>query len=628
MLNAVRLWILLSTLLVSAGWILSAVNELNGPGYGIVLALTLIMVFRSWRRGLWPLRINSSNARRKLSRRFNRAAPLLFLALAVLTLVAGALYAPSNGSSTAYRIPRVMHWLTAGHWHWIHTGDIRTNIAGYGFEWLCAPLILLTRSDRCLFLLNWLPFLLLPGLIFSVFTRLGVRPRVAWWWMWLLPTGWCFIMEANSTINDAFGTAYALAAVDLALRARENKNVGDAWLALLAAALATGVKQTGMLTAVPGLIALWPCARLLLRRLSPSLAVIGVGMLVSALPMMILNWQHTGSWIGVSAESESWNKNELHSPFWGVVGNIFCLGIQNLKPPVFPFTHAWDAARWHFLQTPFGAHFTGFENFGRLSFGVSETSAALGMSVTLLILISAAAAWHYPRAAGAVQGCGLLVRLLKWVPWVLLLVFMAKVGTYENGRSLAPYYFFLFPLLLAARGHAVLVRRRWWQTIALLVLLLAVAIVVISRDRPLFPSQTIIGWLTAKHPDSKLVANVAITYGRTPAFERQRVFLWQTLPQGETIIGYAADGGEAESTMWLPFGQRQIRRILAGDTPEQVRAAGIRYAVVEQNYLNKTGDRLEPWLARFDGVLIQKWDFPGDPYGPPQVYYLVRLENP
>ena len=102
-------------------------------------------------------------------------------------------------------------------------------------------MILLTRSDRCLFLVNWLPFLLLPGLIFSVFTRLGVRRRVAWWWMWLLPSGWCFIMEANSTINDAFGTAYALAAVDLALRAGKNKNFRDAWLALLSAALATGV---------------------------------------------------------------------------------------------------------------------------------------------------------------------------------------------------------------------------------------------------------------------------------------------------------------------------------------------------------------------------------------------------
>jgi hypothetical protein len=628
MLNAVRVWILLSTLLVASGWILSAMHQLNPAGYGAVFVAAVIAMFLWQRQAKWRPFKNPGRLLGRFRSRFKRGAPLLFLALAALTVLAGALYAPANGSSTAYRIPRVMHWLAAGQWHWIHTLDVRTNIAGQGFEWLCAPLLLLTRSDRCLFLVNWLPFLLLPGLIFSVFTRLGVRRRVAWWWMWLLPSGWCFIMEANSTINDAFGTAYALAAVDLALRAGKNRSFGDAWLALLAAALATGVKQTGILAAVPGLIALWPCARWLFRRPSPSLAIIALGLLVSALPMMVLNWKHTGSWVGVSAESALWNRNELHSPLWGVAGNAFCLAAQNLKPPVFPFLHAWDAAREHFLQTPFGSHFREFENFGRLSFGVSETSAGIGMGITLMLLLSVVAAWHYRRRAGASDSPGPLPMILRWTPWALLLVFMAKVGTYENGRSLAPYYFFLFPALLAAPGQSILVRRRWWQFLARFVLLLAMALIVISRDRPLFPAEQVAAWLKTKYPDSGIAHNIALSYGRTVDFERQRVFLWQTLPPGERVLGYAADGGEAESTMWLPFGCRRIQRILPGDTPEQLQSAGIHYVVVERFYLDKTGDDLAQWLARFNGLLIKQWIFPGDPYGPPQVFYLVRLQKP
>lgn len=38
MLNLVRFWILLSTLLVGGGWILSAVHQLNRVGYTILLS--------------------------------------------------------------------------------------------------------------------------------------------------------------------------------------------------------------------------------------------------------------------------------------------------------------------------------------------------------------------------------------------------------------------------------------------------------------------------------------------------------------------------------------------------------------------------------------------------------------
>ena len=74
-------------------------------------------------------------------------------------------------------------------------------------------------------------------------TRLGVRPRVAWPWMWLLPTGYNFLLQAGSIGNDTVPTIYALAAVDFGLRAWESRRLSYLWLSILSAALLTGTNH-------------------------------------------------------------------------------------------------------------------------------------------------------------------------------------------------------------------------------------------------------------------------------------------------------------------------------------------------------------------------------------------------
>ncbi len=125
------------------------------------------------------------------------------------------------------------------------------NDRACGIEWLSAPLLLFTKSDRALFLLNFIPFLLLPGLVFSIFTRLGVRARVAWQWMWLLPTGYDFLLQAGSIANDTFPAVYALAAVDFAARAWQSRRAADLWHSILAAALLTGAKASNLPLLLP-----------------------------------------------------------------------------------------------------------------------------------------------------------------------------------------------------------------------------------------------------------------------------------------------------------------------------------------------------------------------------------------
>lgn len=162
MLTAVRLWILLSTLLVGSGWVLSALHALNRAGYLAAFAIFGIALAWGLPKTRWCPPQSAGRLARKLRRRFRRPAPLLFLGLAFMCLVGGALYTPINGDSNAYRIPRVLHWLGQEQWHWIRGLDFRLNIFGCNFEWLSAPLILFTLN-RPLDLPDQLDFLPAPA---------------------------------------------------------------------------------------------------------------------------------------------------------------------------------------------------------------------------------------------------------------------------------------------------------------------------------------------------------------------------------------------------------------------------------------------------------------------------------
>ncbi len=81
---------------------------------------------------------------RKFRSRFRRIFPLAFLVLGGMAILGGFLYAPNNYDALAYRVPRVLHWLAAGQWHWIDTVFLRLNPRGAGIEWLSAPMIAFT----------------------------------------------------------------------------------------------------------------------------------------------------------------------------------------------------------------------------------------------------------------------------------------------------------------------------------------------------------------------------------------------------------------------------------------------------------------------------------------------------
>jgi hypothetical protein len=629
MLSVVKFWILLSTLLVVSGWVLSALHELNAAGYGVMFALGAgALIF--WRQKTqWRPRKTPVQLFQKFKRRFKRPAPLIFFLLGVMSFVSGCLYPPFNSDTLSYRIPRVLHWLGQGQWHWIHTMDMRMNVAACDYEWMMAPLILFTHSDRLLFLINWIPYLMLPGLIFSVLRLSGVYRRVAWWWSWLLASGWCYVMQSASVTNDSFAVVYAMAAVVLALRAGETKAPADIWLSLLAGALVTGVKQTGMLLVVLWAAVVWPQWRTALARPVVALLVTACGLLISGLPIAIMNSLHTGDWTGLSALT-AWYPQwriKLDSPFWGFIGNLFFIPLQNLVPPFFPWSGAWNRLMDQFLETPFGAHFGSFEGFGKLSPGISESSAGIGLAIVLMAIISILGAMKLRREAHPMRD-GWVERVMRLVPWLLLIVFMAKCGEAQNVRHLSPYYVFLFPLLIAGASQELLVRKSWWQRAALACMATSIGLLVFNINRPLFPAETIMTRLAASHPQSKSIGLLESVYDTPAMFQNLKHNLRRQLPAGERLIGFAGQGNlESEPIVWQPWGSTRVEWVLPQDAPEQLSRLGIHYVVIE-NYASSEYLDIHAWMTRYHAYLMADIPFhTGGHNDLPSHVYITRLES-
>ncbi|HEY1789581.1 MAG TPA: hypothetical protein VGJ73_15595, partial [Verrucomicrobiae bacterium] len=131
----VQFWLWISAFATIAGWILSALGELNQFGYTVAFALFGGFVIAQ-RRSLGFSKEKLWLAAEKALRRFRRPLPFCFFALAILVFIGGAMHPPDNYTGLTYRAGRVLQWLSHGHWFWIHTTDYRMNDRACGMEWL------------------------------------------------------------------------------------------------------------------------------------------------------------------------------------------------------------------------------------------------------------------------------------------------------------------------------------------------------------------------------------------------------------------------------------------------------------------------------------------------------------
>ena len=627
---AVKIWIWVSVFASLAGWTLSAFGQLNVLGYAIFSVVAAFVFSQALARG--AVRFPDGTWRwQKLHRRFYRPFPLMFAALALLAFLGGVLHPPTNHTGLSYRIPRVLHWLDAGEWHWIYAANHRMNTRACGIEWLSAPLLLFTKSDRGLFLLNFFPFLLLPGLTFSLFTRLGVCARVAWRWMWLLPTGYVFLLQAGSVGNDAYPAVYALAAVDFACRAWVSRRAGDFWHSLLAVALLNGAKASNLPLTLPWLVLVLPLWSLLKKNPLGSGRVVVMALVVSFLPTAILNWHYSGNWSALNFERPGM---DMKNPFVGVWGNALLLLLSNLCPPFFPLAGWWNQ---HALQLlpglivrPLVANFEdGFHILWELP---TEDWAGIGPGVGVLMVASALWALigfrKRQKTSHTTHGMSpTVLRLVLISPWLALMAYCAKSGMVTPARLIAPYYPLLLPLLLVGAEQGVLVRQRWWRGLAWAVFLTSFAVLIVTPARPLWPAKTILTRAVAAQPDNRLLTRALKTYSVYAIRSDPLAEMRATLPPDLKVVGFLGGADDLDISFWRPYGTRQVAQISRIATAEGIRARKIKYAVVSGLHFELEGVSFDEWLDQTRAEVLATATVTITVSAGPQRWFLVRFKD-
>ena len=623
-------WLLWSAWCSLSGWILSAANQLDGWGHLSLLPILLAAIW-FWLKSTAASQNNFSSFS-KWRRRWLRPLPLIYLIIVGLSLLA-ALVNPNPWSfdSTTYRLPRILYWWTAHHWYWIGTLDHRLDYSSVGFEWQMLPLIELTHSDRFLFLLNWLPLLLMPALVFLVFRACGVNGRSARRWMWLLPTGYCFALQSSGLQNDGYAVNYLLAAIAFATFAFYSRRVAGLWFAILAAALLTGAKVSNLPLLLPLGIFLLPA---LTQVKWLNWKIIFIGLLAvgcSFLPMAYLSWEYTGDWAGDSVDQ--WGI-KTHGVVGAVTANLILLAKDGAQLPYFPASQHVNALLDNFNQSHFvhwleQAHW----QFGGVRFGemVYEGPAGPGFGLTcyvlfLLVGIVLIKATPLPRASAVLLPCAW--RLAPWLAWIAYAVYLAKLGSDHSPRIAAAYYPLLLVTLLRWPRVAALERKKFSGVLAGCAAATLIPVIILTPVRPLIPIQTL-----ARVTHSAVIGRLADQYHFWDYLRDDLAPLREQLPAGATRVGFAGGFRDTAYGLWKPFGSRVIVELgVPAGLHAPLPTPDLKYAVVTARGLSERYNlTLAAWLAAAGGQII--FEYPRnvmlDAHSAPKYesWYLVKL-NP
>jgi hypothetical protein len=616
--TAFAIWICGCAYLICAGWLLSALHQLHPVGYALALLPGILIAL------LWLKKNPPTFRPQKIFRRCRRPLPAIFFLLAALVFLGGILYAPNNFDALTYRLPRMLNWLAAGKWFWISTINERQNYSGANWEWIALPFLSLLRSDRGMFLINALGFLLMPGLLFSIFRRLGVARKVAWTWMWLLPLAYGYLTQAGSIGNDFLGALFCLLSIYFGLRARRSGRVTDVWLALLAAALLTGVKLSNLPLALPCLVAVWPALGQLKKNLAGSVAVIGIAAVISALPIMALNQIYTGSWNG---DPQNEYRMQIKNPVAGLLGNGFLQAEQSLVPPVLPGSNKIHKRLFQALPESLKNGFPRLTSV-KINELPGEEGAALDLAITLpLLLVSLIAVCGFQRA-GSLKNIFSLWPPVVLAAWISVLVCMAKLGSEAGPRLMLPYYpLALVPWLLLP-AQSCLLRWQSWRIFLALTAAAALPVLVLSMARPLWPAQTVTARLARAHPNNQNLQRLATTYAAYAHRNDILAPLRAGLPADAREIGFIAGSNDTDYSLWRPFGNRLVKD-LRPDIDQFLEQPNVEWVVVKEDIWPEISPvPFEKWAQEHSAKIVLTQSIVELVSAGPQNWSLLHIEKP
>jgi hypothetical protein len=621
------LWLIWAAWCSCSGWLLSAVHQLDGFGYAALLPV-LIGCGWFWLKSTAPAKPISFGSQKKFLRRLRQPAPLVYFAIVVLSLLGGLLYAPWSFDAASYRLPRIFYWWSAQHWHWIGTLDHRLDFSSAGFEWQMLSLIVFTRSDRFLFLLNWLPFLLLPGLVFVAFRALGVNGRSARRWMWLLPSAYCIALQCGSVQNDGYSVNFLLAAIAFAVIGGRAKRLGFILLSLLAAALLTGAKVSNVPLLLPLGVLLLPALGAV-RWLDWKVPlVLFVALLGSFAPSTFLCWKHTGDWSG--NPDNQWNV-KTHGAAPAIAANLTILLNDAAQPPYLPGSRAVNArlepfnhgALISWMERAHG-EFSGV-NFGEIAY---EGGAGPGIGLAAYAAILILGSWLVTAPKMLILSTPpWAIRFAPWLAWISYFVLLAKLGSNHSARIATPYYPLLLVTLLRCPRVAAFERKKISGAAAVLAAAMVLPVIFLTPARPLIPIQTL-----ARVTHRPALEKIAEQYRFWDCLRDELAPLRAQLPPDATRLGYAAGFHDTPYGLFQPLGSREIVELGLPLGSGCLPPPDLKYAVVTERGLQERVQLdLKTWLDRAGGEII--FTYPRnvllDAHSAPKYesWYLVKLNK-
>lgn len=615
-LSAAGAFVLIAGGLVAAGWILSVLGCLSALGYAATLVLMVasgLVAFNRWNlRPEWAWR----------QRRYRRPLPALFLAAWTLVALGALLHTPNNIDAVTYRLPRVLHWLDAGGWHWIDTVDGRQNYSGCGQEWVFAPWLALTGNDRWLGLINVALYGLMPGLCFTTMCGLGVVRKTAWHWMWILPLAPVFVLQAGGTANDLMAAVWFAVALATGIRAVQSRSSIWLLLSVMAMALATTTKATVLPLVLPWLVLLWPRLRYTLtKRKAMWWAGLPVFFL-SILPTLVLNHVHTGDWTG---DPDNSTQVRVAGPLPGVIGNGIQAVVQNIAPPVFP----WAPKVQLVLEVMLGPDLRNWLAVGYPRFSLHLTELAqeewAGLGGHLLLLIAAG------MVLGTSHRCCSSPTQRPWTTQaaggLAVLAFFALMGSEMTARLLAPYYLLLVSACLRVTAQARWVRHRLFVPLALLAGLLSLIPVVLSPSRPLLPVPALLA--IAQSIDRMVPGVFARAEVLYATYARRSDYLIEVtshLPAATQRVGFMASADDSELSLWRSIGVRSVQRVRPSDTRGELRRLEVDWIVVRADAIWRNPDESQAWLERVGGVIAVNHAIQVKARQPAEHWMLVQIK--
>ncbi len=616
-----------AALVVSAGWLLSALGALTLTGYGIAVGLALAALWLGGQK--FPPLIFRNSFRRPLNWwRRRRVLPLLFLVISALIGLGSVLHAPNNFDGLSYRAPRVLNWLAAHHWHWITTALEPTNYMMANYEWLTAPLLAATHNLHYTVVINWISFAVLPPLFFSLLRNFGVPRRVAYDWMWVFPSGCLIALLAGGIGNDLLGLAMILAGLHFARRFTERGSNHFLFDALLAAGFATGVKLTNVPLALFVAIVLLQNVRKFLAHARIAVAGCLLAALVSGLIPLVLNYRQTGSVLGTTS-----GVDQTTHPVAGWLGNGLIVAVGALAPPVFPGARQASALAERALPENLAAWL--HRHYPKFNLSANELpqeeGGALGLGLTLVCAVMLWVWWRSRHQVNIATGLNVWQRRAWWA-WLIfaLAVLCAKLGTGPPApRNLLPWFALALAPGIGFFSRARLASVRLWRSVTVLAMLSVLPALLLTPSRPLIPPACIQRAAQMAGASAAVQSRLASVYGSYALRADPFAEIRGLLPAASTPLGLVSSGEEPVAAWWKPYGQRRCEFLLSAADVAAARQRGVQYVVIEREACEKFfGSDVPGWLAQNQAQAIQTFEVIIFASRPPKQFTLAHLATP